>query len=89
MRANYKMQRLYVENSLDEGDQIEVALQSAHYLTHVLRLKDGDEILAFNGRDGEWKSRLKPEGKSGFSWCPSSRHVRNLYRAIWSIASLR
>lgn len=37
--------------------------QAAHYLTHVLRLKDGDEILAFNGRDGEWKVRLRPEGK--------------------------
>jgi len=63
MRANYKMQRLYVENDLDDGDQIEVPPQAAHYLTHVLRLKDGDEILAFNGRHGEWKSRLKPEGK--------------------------
>ncbi|WP_139974584.1 MULTISPECIES: 16S rRNA (uracil(1498)-N(3))-methyltransferase [Brucella/Ochrobactrum group] len=63
MRANYKMQRLYVESGLAEGDQIEVTPQSAHYLTHVLRLKDADEILAFNGRDGEWKSRLKPEGK--------------------------
>nr|WP_278524731.1 16S rRNA (uracil(1498)-N(3))-methyltransferase [Brucella anthropi] len=57
------MQRLYVENDLDDGDQIEVPPQAAHYLTHVLRLKDGDEILAFNGRHGEWKSRLKPEGK--------------------------
>lgn len=63
MRANYKMQRLYVENDLQPGSQIEVASQAAHYLSHVLRLKDGDEILAFNGRDGEWKSRLKPEGK--------------------------
>ncbi|MHC5232654.1 16S rRNA (uracil(1498)-N(3))-methyltransferase [Brucella sp. LJL56] len=63
MRANYKMQRLYIEDDLQTGGRIEVASQAAHYLTHVLRLKDGDEILAFNGRDGEWKSRLKPEGK--------------------------
>ncbi|MFQ0812635.1 16S rRNA methyltransferase [Brucella anthropi] len=62
MRANYKMQRLYVEDDLG-GNRIELASQAAHYLTHVLRLKDGDEILAFNGRDGEWKSRLEPEGK--------------------------
>ncbi len=78
MRANYKMQRLYVENDLDDGDQIEVAPQAAHYLTHVLRLKDGDEILAFNGRHGEWKSRLKPEGKSVCFSCPSNRRVRSL-----------
>lgn len=63
MRANYKMQRLYVEGDLEGESRIEVASQAAHYLTHVLRLQDGDEILAFNGRDGEWKSQLKPEGK--------------------------
>ncbi|WP_328700433.1 16S rRNA (uracil(1498)-N(3))-methyltransferase [Brucella daejeonensis] len=63
MRANYRMQRLYVENDLAAGAPVEAGPQAAHYLSHVLRLKDGDEILAFNGRDGEWKARLRPEGK--------------------------
>jgi 16S rRNA (uracil1498-N3)-methyltransferase len=68
MRANYKMQRLYIEaglggGKLSEGGNVEAPTQAAHYLTHVLRLKDGDEILAFNGQDGEWKMRLRPEGK--------------------------
>lgn len=63
MRANYKMQRLYIEGSLGDGAQVEAPTQAAHYLTHVLRLKDGDEVLAFNGHDGEWKMRLRPEGK--------------------------
>ena len=63
MRANYKMQRLYIEGSLGDGAQVEAPTQAAHYLTHVLRLKDGDEVLAFNGHDGEWRMRLRPEGK--------------------------
>jgi len=63
MRANYRMQRLYIEDDLAPETPVEAAPQAAHYLTHVLRLKEGDEVLAFNGRDGEWKARLKPEGK--------------------------
>ncbi len=30
----------------------------AHYLTHVLRLGNEGSVLAFNGRDGEWRCRL-------------------------------
>jgi len=63
MRANYRMQRLYIEDALAPETPVEAAPQAAHYLTHVLRLKEGDEVLVFNGRDGEWKARLKPEGK--------------------------
>ncbi len=63
MRANYKMQRLYIEAGLGDGVNVEAPTQAAHYLTHVLRLKEDDEILAFNGHDGEWKMRLRPEGK--------------------------
>lgn len=63
MRANYRMQRLYIEDDLAPETPVEAAPQAAHYLTHVVRLKEGDEVLAFNGRDGEWKARLKPEGK--------------------------
>ena len=57
------MQRLYLEDALAPETPVEAAPQAAHYLTHVLRLKEGDEVLVFNGRDGEWKARLKPEGK--------------------------
>nr|WP_254799338.1 16S rRNA (uracil(1498)-N(3))-methyltransferase [Falsochrobactrum sp. TDYN1] len=57
------MFRLYIEAGLGDGACVETTLQAAHYLAHVLRLKEGDEILAFNGQDGEWKMRLRPEGK--------------------------
>jgi 16S rRNA (uracil1498-N3)-methyltransferase len=37
----------------------------ANYLGNVLRLKSGDAVLAFNGRDGEWRAvisgRKRPE----------------------------
>jgi len=31
----------------------------AHYLSNVLRLGNNDSVLAFNGRDGEWRCRLE------------------------------
>ncbi len=63
MRANYRMQRLYVEDEIQAGISFEAGAQAAHYLTHVLRMKVGNEVLVFNGRDGEWKASLRPEGK--------------------------
>ena len=45
MRANYRMQRLYIENGLAAGTSVEAEAHAAHYLSHVLRLKEGDEIL--------------------------------------------
>src|SRR5690606_39023517 len=32
--------------------------EQANYLGNVLRLKAGDSVLVFNGRDGEWRGVL-------------------------------
>lgn len=63
MRANYRMQRLFVEAPLAAEAMIEPTPAQVNYLANVLRLKDGAEILVFNGRDGEWTARLAFEGK--------------------------
>jgi 16S rRNA (uracil1498-N3)-methyltransferase len=63
MRANYKMQRLYVEGSLAAGQAIEPTQQQSHYLANVLRLAEGAELLVFNGRDGEWLARIATKTK--------------------------
>src|SRR4030095_5551537 len=34
-----------------------------NYLRNVLRLKAGDTVLAFNGREGEWRASLADGGK--------------------------
>ncbi|MBC7148678.1 MAG: 16S rRNA (uracil(1498)-N(3))-methyltransferase [Rhizobium sp.] len=58
MRANYRMQRLYVEADLGLDKAVETSPEQFNYLANVLRLQDGAEILVFNGRDGEWKATL-------------------------------
>ena len=35
----------------------------AHYLGTVLRLRPGERVLVFNGRDGEWSGTLQPSQK--------------------------
>ena len=53
-----KLQRLFVKSPLRAGAQIALEAPQAHYLANVLRLKPGDQILLFNGVDGEWCARL-------------------------------
>ncbi len=59
------MIRLHVPDDLGPGAQIAPAAPQAHYLLNVMRLKAGDELLLFNGRDGEWRARLAMTGKRG------------------------
>ncbi|MDH7804749.1 MULTISPECIES: 16S rRNA (uracil(1498)-N(3))-methyltransferase [unclassified Rhizobium] len=58
MRANFRMQRLFLETPLDAGVAQEATTEQFNYLANVLRMTDGAEILLFNGRDGEWKAKL-------------------------------
>jgi 16S rRNA (uracil1498-N3)-methyltransferase len=63
MRANYKMQRLFVPDDLGPGIEFDAGQQQSHYLMHVLRLGEGAEILLFNGRDGEWSAAIAAKSK--------------------------
>lgn len=63
MRANYRMQRLFVDAPLAAGATVEPDAAQVNYLANVLRMRDGAEILIFNGRDGEWTAVLSFEGK--------------------------
>ncbi|MEO0543609.1 MAG: 16S rRNA (uracil(1498)-N(3))-methyltransferase [Pseudomonadota bacterium] len=63
MRANYKLPRLFLETPLGEGGSVELDKTRSNYLLNVLRMRDGDELLTFNGRDGEWRSTLEKTGK--------------------------
>lgn len=63
MRANYKMQRLFVTGDLAAGARIAADAQQGHYLANVLRLTEGAELLLFNGRDGEWLARIAAKSK--------------------------
>jgi 16S rRNA (uracil1498-N3)-methyltransferase len=52
--APHKLPRLYVTQPLSKDNHIPLSVEQAHYLKNVLRLKIGDQLRAFNGKDGEW-----------------------------------
>jgi len=58
MRANFRMQRLFIDAPLSKGAAIEANADQFNYLANVLRMEEGADILLFNGRDGEWKASL-------------------------------
>lgn len=63
MRANYRLQRILVPDDLSADGVITASAAQGHYLTTVLRMAQGAELLVFNGRDGEWLARLEPVSK--------------------------
>jgi 16S rRNA (uracil1498-N3)-methyltransferase len=58
-----KLQRLFVKSKLAAGVEVEFGTGQAHYLGNVLRLRQGEEILLFNGKEGEWCASLVSIGK--------------------------
>lgn len=56
-------QRLFVESDLATGGTLTLGDGQAHYLVNVMRLKAGDMVAVFNGRDGEWAATIAETGK--------------------------
>ena len=50
--------RLYVDAPLEPGAPLALDAGQAHYVTRVMRLKVGDAVALFNGRDGEWRAEV-------------------------------
>jgi 16S rRNA (uracil1498-N3)-methyltransferase len=66
MPRTYKsFPRVFVDPALATGGQVELGKDAANHLVNVLRLKESDSVVAFNGRDGAWLCRLASAGKKG------------------------
>ncbi len=50
--------RFYVDADLAVGRALRLPPSAAHHASHVLRLRDGDPIVLFNGRGGEYHAVL-------------------------------
>ena len=54
--------RLYVQHDLAPQAEITLDRAQTHYARRVMRLAAGDEVLLFNGRDGEWAGAITALG---------------------------
>lgn len=50
--------RLFVNDTLGSGIELQLGREQAHYLGRVLRLRDGDLLTVFNGDNGEFDARV-------------------------------
>lgn len=50
--------RLYVATPLGAGARVELDAAQANYLGNVMRLKQGDRLLLFDGMSGEWLAEI-------------------------------
>src|SRR5580704_16153581 len=55
---DFRAPRLFVNAPLKAGATVALERDQSNYLGNVLRLKAGDTILVFNGRDGEWQAQI-------------------------------
>jgi 16S rRNA (uracil1498-N3)-methyltransferase len=62
-RYDFRSPRLYLDAPLESGGRLALDGAQANYLRNVLRLKAGDAVLIFNGRDGEWRATLADDRK--------------------------
>lgn len=62
-RYDFRTQRLFVDHALEAGAHVPLDRSQVNYLVNVLRMKAGDRVLVFNGRDGEWLATLATEGR--------------------------
>jgi 16S rRNA (uracil1498-N3)-methyltransferase len=53
-----KLPRLYIDRNFAANATLNLGTAQCHYLKNVLRLKVGDFIRLFNGREGEWLAPL-------------------------------
>jgi 16S rRNA (uracil1498-N3)-methyltransferase len=60
---DFRAPRLYLDHPLAAGARLVLSGPQVNYLRNVLRLEAGDPVLAFNGRDGEWRTALADGGK--------------------------
>jgi len=61
------MIRLFIANDLAAAAQVPLDEAQSRYLAAVMRLSVGDELLVFNGRDGEWRASVTAVGKRAVS----------------------
>lgn len=53
---DFRAPRLFVDAPLVQDARVPLDRDQSNYLGNVLRLAAGAEVLAFNGRDGEWQA---------------------------------
>jgi 16S rRNA (uracil1498-N3)-methyltransferase len=58
-----RVPRLYVDAELAPHARLELPANTAHHAARVLRLREGESVLLFDGRGGEYEARVSMPGR--------------------------
>ncbi|MFY8031435.1 MAG: 16S rRNA (uracil(1498)-N(3))-methyltransferase [Devosia sp.] len=64
-RTHKSFPRLHVAADLRAEAQLTLDADQTNYLVSVLRMKAGDSVILFNGRDGAWLARVTDPHRKG------------------------
>ena len=76
--------RLFVSADLHADGEVPLRAGQVHQLRTVLRLGEGDRVLIFNGRDGEWLASIEALSRgAGYLSCVERVREQNVVPDIW------
>ena len=84
--SNTNLIRIYVDKSLKHNEEIILINNHHHYLKNVMRIKKGEHISIFNGKDGEWSAKIVKISKSSIITTIDDKLMdQNISPDIWLI----
>ncbi|AIL32510.1 16S rRNA (uracil(1498)-N(3))-methyltransferase [Basilea psittacipulmonis] len=54
--------RFYCSISLNQEEKVTLSKEASHHAMRALRLHNGDEVILFNGKGGQWKGKIDFSG---------------------------
>lgn len=76
--------RLFIDADLAEGLAIAPDRGQSHYLANVMRVRPGDAVALFNGRDGEWRGRVADVARNAVTLtCEAQSRVQAPEPDVW------
>jgi 16S rRNA (uracil1498-N3)-methyltransferase len=77
-------QRLFIDQPMSASAELVLDKDQTNYLINVLRMREGQGLLVFNGRDGEWRAAITSIGKKAASLTVTERlHEQPPATDIW------
>ncbi len=70
--------RLYVPGSLESGASLPLDSERSHYVSRVLRLRAGDELVLFDGKGNEYAARIASASRNGVTVSVGERRERDV-----------
>ena len=76
--------RLFVEAPLAAGAKVALTDAQTHYVLRVMRAGEGDRLLVFNGKDGEWRAAIAQAKKHAATLvCEARTAVQTEVPDLW------